>query len=134
MSRGICGFLWQLSVALYLLANGVLGLQGGRLSGGAFRGVLGSMFKGDALNLMVTLLSIIAIVAGIALLLEMFNVELPFLPLLVTIVAVVWVIFIVISLITWLTGGFKDFFQFLAGLAVNIMVLASLMTASKRFG
>ena len=134
MSRGLCGFLWQLSVALYLLANGVLGLQGGRLAGGVFRGVLGSMFRGDTLNLMVTLFSIIAFVAGIALLLEMFNVELSFLPLLVLIVAIVWVVFIVISLIAWIGDGFGNFFQVLANLAVYVMVLASLLTASKRFG
>ena len=143
MSRGICGFLWQLSVALYLFANGVLGLQGGsrladRLSGRGgfgFREILSTMFKGDALNFFVIVVSVIALIAGIAILLEMFSVELPFLNPLVLVVAIVWVVYIIISLIAWITGGnFIDhFFPELAKLAVNVMVLASLLTASKRF-
>ena len=91
MSRGLCGFLWQLSVSLYLLANGVLGLQ--KWSGGAFLSILRRMgFRGDTLSLLVIVVSIIAFVAGIAILLEMFSIELPFLNTLVFIIAIIWIV------------------------------------------
>jgi len=135
MSRGICGFLGQLAAALYLIANGVLGLQGGRRGAGVFSDILRRMgFSGDMLNFMLVILSIVALVAGIAILLEMFNIELPILSLVMLIVAIAWVVYIVITLFSWITGGFNNFFQELSMLAVNVMVLASLLTASKRFG
>ena len=132
MSRGLCGFLWQISVALYLIANGVLGLQ--RWSGGAFVTIFRRMgFSGDGLNLLVILFSIIAFIAGIAIILDLFSIELPFLNLLVLIVAIIWVVYIVIAIVSWISSGFGNFFPELAVLAVNVMVLASLLAASKRF-
>jgi len=133
MGRGICGFLWQVAAALYLIANGVLGLQGG--SGGVFHAILSRMgFRGDTLSLFLIVLSVVALVAGIAVLLDLFSVELPFLNMVVLVVAIVWVVYIVITLFSWITGGLGNFFQELVALAINVMVLASLLTASKRFG
>jgi len=132
MSRGICGFLWQIAAALYLIANGVLGLQRG--AGGVFSDILRRMgFSGDMLNVSLIVLSVIALVAGIVVLLDLFSVELPFLNMVVFIVAIVWVVYIVITLFSWITGGLGNFFQELVALAINVMVLASLLTASKRF-
>ena len=132
MSRGITGFLWQISVSLYLIANGVLGLQ--KWTGGDFLVIFRRMgFKGDTLNLLVIIASIIAFVAGIAILLDLFSVELPFLSTLVFIIAIVWAVYIVIEIISWISSGFKDFFHGLQLLAVHIMVLASILVASKRF-
>ena len=139
--RGICGTIWQLAAALYLIANGVLGLQGGggglaglRGGSGVFFDILHRMgFRGDTLSLFLTILSIIAIVAGIAIVLDLFSVEVPFLNIVVLVVGIIWIIYIVITLISWIGDGFGNFFQELSMLAVNVMILASLLTASKRF-
>ena len=132
MNRGLTAFLWQISVSLYLIANGVLGLQ--RWSGGDFLIIFKRMgFGGSTLNLMVTIASVIAFVAGIAILLELFSVELPYLNTLVFVIAIIWAVYIVIEIVSWLTGGLKDFFHEIQLLAIHIMVLASLLTASKRF-
>ena len=132
MNRGVSTFLWQLSVALYLIANGVLGLQ--KWSGGDFLTIFKRMgFGGSTLNLLVVIASIIAFVAGIAILLELFSIELPFLDSLAFIVAIIWAVYIIIEIISWLSSGFKDFFHEIQMLAVHLMVLASLLLASKRF-
>ena len=132
MNRGIGIFLWQLSVALYLIANGVLGLQ--KWTGGDFLTIYKRMgFGGNTLSLLVVITSVIAIVAGIAIVLELFSIELPYLDVLIFIVAIIWAVYIIIEIISWLTSGFKDFFHELQMLAVHLMVLASLLVASKRF-
>ena len=137
--RGICGTIWQLAAALYLFANGVLGLQGGGgiLRGGGsgvFANILSRIgFTGGVFDLLLVVLSVIAIAAGIAILLDLFSVELPFLNIVVFIVGIVWIVYIVITLFSWIVSGFGNFFQELSMLAVNAMILASLLTASKRF-
>ena len=139
--RGITGTIWQLAAALYLVANGVLGLQGGGGAGAILRGGSGVFheilhrmgFRGDTLGVMLTLLCIIAIVAGIAIVLDLFSIEVPFLNIVVLVVGIFWIIYIVITLVSWIGDGFGNFFQELSMLAVNAMILASLLTASKRF-
>ena len=132
MSRGITGFLWQISVALYLIANGVLGLQ--KRTDGDFLFIFRRIgFSGNTLNLLVIIASIIAFLAGIAILLDLFSVELPFLTTMVFIIAIFWAVFIVIEIVSWVSGGLKDFFHELQLLAVHIMVMASILVASKRF-
>ena len=133
MKDGIGIFIWKLSVALYLIANGVLGLM--RARGGDFDIIFSRLgFKGDTLNAFVIIAGIVAIVAGIAILLEMFDVSLPFLNTLVLIVAIIWAVYILVNIISWFTGGMGDFWHFLQRLAVHCMVLGSLLVASKRFG
>jgi len=135
--RGICGTIWQLAAALYLFANGVLGLQGGggilRGGSGVFHEILHRMgFRGDTLGVFLVILSVIAIVAGIAIVLNLFGIEFPFSGIVTLVVAIVWIVYIVITLFSWITGGFGNFFQELSMLAVNAMILASLLTASGR--
>jgi len=131
MKDGIGIFLWKISVALYLIANGVLGLS----SGGDFRIIFNRIgFSGSTLSLFVTVASVIALVAGIAILLEMFQIQLSFLDTLIFIIAIIWAVYVVIEVISWATSGFKDLWKELQMLAVHIMVLASLLIASKKFG
>jgi hypothetical protein len=133
MKSGLGIFVWKISVALYLLANGVLGLQ--RWSGGDFWIIFKRMnFSGDTLNLFVTVAGVIAFVAGIAMLLEIFNIKLSFLDTLIFIVAIIWAVYIAIEIISWVTGGFKDFWHLLQMLAVHLIVLGSLLVASRKFG
>jgi hypothetical protein len=136
MSRGIGSFLWQLSVALYLFANGVLGIQ----KGGDFKIIYETVFRtGDFTSFLVLVTGIIALIAGIALLFELFEVKLGFLDVLIFIIAIVWIVYIVIELYYWISGkgkySFKkDFFHVLQMLAVHLMVLASLLVSSKKLG
>ena len=131
MKDGLGIFLWKISVALYLIANGVLGFA----AGGDFRIIFGRIgFSGGTLNIFVIAASVIALVAGIAILLEMFNISFSFLETLIFIVAIIWVVYIVIEIIAWITHGFDAFWGTLQMLAVHLMVLASLLVASKKFG
>lgn len=140
MSRGIGSFLWQCSVALYLIANGVLGVQ----KGGDFKIIYSSVFKGD-ISVLVVITGVIALIAGIALILELFEIKLSFLDTLILIVAIVWVVYIIIEIIASINGkGYtgltgrglsfaKNFWHTLQQLAVHLIVLSSLLTASKKF-
>jgi len=133
MKDGVGVFLWKISVALYLIANGILGLQ--KWAGGDFNIIFRRIgFSGSALSLFVTIASVIALVAGIAILLEMLNIKLSFLDTLIFIVAIIWIVYVVIEIVSWVTGGFESFWHSLQMLAVHIMVLASLLVASKKLG
>jgi len=128
--KGIGIILWKISVALYLIANGVLGLT--KYSGGDFDIIFGRMgFPG----IFVTIASVIALIAGIALLLEMFDVSLSFRDTLILIIAIIWAVYIVIEIVGWITNGKNEnLWHVLQMLAVHIMVLASLLIASRKFG
>jgi len=137
MKDGIGIFLWKISVALYLIANGVLGLADKAFNRGDFYIIFSRMFRGDSLSLFVTVASVISLVAGIAVLLEMFQIKLSFLDTLILIIAIIWVVYVVIELIGWITKGTgtgENLWSTLQRLAVHLMVLASLLIASKKFG
>jgi hypothetical protein len=133
MKEGLGIFLWKISVALYLIANGVLGLS--KWKDGDFMVIFKRMnFDGNTLSIFVAVASVVALVAGIAILLEMFNVTLSFMDTLILIIAIIWAVYVVIELIGWITA--KDsgnLWYILQRLAVHIMVLANLLIASKRF-
>ena len=127
MKDGLGIFLWKIAVGLYLIANGVLGLSGG----GDFKIIFDAMkFPG----IFVVISGIIALVAGICVILEMLNVSVSFLDTLILIVAIIWAVFIVIEIIAWLPNLGKNLWHILQMLAVHVMVLASLLIASKKFG
>ena len=132
MNRGIGAFLWQISVGLYLLANGVMGIQGG----GDFATIYKTVFGGSGLAATLAVITgVIAIVAGIAVIIELFGIQLSFLDTLLLILAIVWAIYFVLEIISWTRGAFKGktFFHVIQPLAVHLMVLGSLLTASKKF-
>jgi len=136
MKEGIGVFLWKISVALYLIANGVLGLADKLFNKGDFYIIFNRMFRGDALSLFVTVASVIALVAGIAVLLEMFQIQLSFLDTLILIIAIIWAVYVVIEIFAWVTKGTgtgENLWSTLQRLAVHIMVLSSLLIASKKF-
>jgi hypothetical protein len=130
---GIGSFLWRLAVALYLIANGVLGIT--KVQSGDFWIIFNRIgLKGDTLNLCVIICGVIAVVAGIALLLAMFSKSLPSIFFtLIFIIAIIWAVYVVLEIISWVTGGFANFWGMLQMLAVHIMVLASLLIASRKF-
>jgi len=130
MKEGIGVFLWKISVALYLIANGVLGLF---RNGGDFRIILTNTM---GLPIIVAqIAAVIALVAGIALILEMLNIKVSFLDTLILIIAIIWAIYVIIGLVSWLTNtASMDFWLMLQRLGVHLMVLASLLIASRKFG
>jgi hypothetical protein len=128
---GMGVFLWKISVALYLIANGILGIQ---TKGGDFKIIFQRIgFQGDALFFFAMVISVIAVIAGIAIILEMLNVKLSFMYTLIFIVAIIWVVYIVIEIVSWITSGFYEFWKTWQTLAVHLMVFASLLIASKKF-
>jgi hypothetical protein len=134
MKDGLGIFLWKISVALYLIANGVLGLTKSLFNKGDFWVIFSRIgFKGDILSVFVAVASVVALVAGIAIILEMLNVTFPFLDTLIFIIAIIWAVYIVIEIIGWITSKDSSLWPVLQMLAVHIMVLANLLIASKRF-
>jgi hypothetical protein len=136
MKDGLGVFLWKISVGLYLIANGVLGLSTKYRSGGDFAIIFNKLNLGNITGILVMITSVIALVAGIAILLEMFNIKFSFLDTLIFIVAIVWAVYIVVELFSWTKSGAfdKGFWYVLQMLAVHLMVFGSLLIASKRFG
>jgi hypothetical protein len=124
---GIGNLLWTLSVALYLIANGVLGLKKG--SEGDFEVIFSKI--GINNSLIVQIAAIISLVAGIALLLYIFNIKLSFLDTLIFIIAIIWAVYIVVEIFSWLKGDFS--WLIIQRLAVHLMVFASLLIASRKF-
>jgi len=133
MKDGLGIFLWKVSVALYLIANGVLGLSKSIWNKGDFWIIFNRMgFKGDTLSVFVAVASVVALVAGIAIVLEMLSVQVSFLDALILIIAVIWAVYVIIEIIAWIKDGFGDAWTSLQRLAVHLMVLANLLIASKK--
>jgi len=131
MEGRLGSFLWKISVALYLIANGVLGLADN--SRGDFSIIFGAIFKNP--GVLVTIASIIALVAGIAIIMEMLNVQVSFLDTLILIIAIIWAVYVIVEIVAWITGKYRNsnLWEILQRLAVHLMVLSSLLIASKKF-
>jgi len=122
---GIGNFIWRISVALYLLATGVLGTF--------YRsGHLAEIF-GYGNNIFIVVAGVIAFLAGIFLLLELFGIKIAIVDVLVLILAIVWVVVIVFGVITWI-GSSESIWSMLQRIGVHVMVCTSLFIASKKFG
>ena len=127
---GLGQLLWKVSVALYLIANGILGLN----KRGDFKTIFDFVFKGSFSDMVVMIVSIIALVAGILILFELFRVKFSFLNELLFVVAIIWFVYVIIEVIYWLRGGLgNNLWDIIQKLAVHLMVLSSLLIASKRF-
>jgi len=128
---GVGQFIWQIAVAMYLIANGILGLN----KRGDFKTIFDFVFKGSFSDMVVMIVSIIALLAGILVLFEMFKVKFSFLDELLFVVAIIWFVYIVIEIFYWLSSGLgNNLWDIIQKLAVHLMVLGSLLIASKRFG
>ena len=126
MRNGIGILVWKISVVLYLIANGILGIQ----KRGDLSAIIGHIIKGNN-DIFVIIAGVIALIAGIAVLLEMLNISIPGRDTLILIIAIIWVIFVIFKILH-LCSGFS--IGGLAELSVYLMVLASLMAASGKFG
>jgi len=122
---GIGVFLWKISVALYLLTNGVLGL--------GKKGDYNEIFKvfGSNTDVFVTIAAIISLIAGIFVIMEMLNISIPIVDMLILVIAIIWAVFIVLRVISWIDHKFG--WDGLAQIAIYLMVLSSLIVATKKF-
>jgi hypothetical protein len=130
MEGRLGSFLWKISVALYLIVNGVLGISQSR--SGDFYIIFNKVFGVGPNHFLVILASVIAFVAGIAILLEMLNVQISFLDTLILIIAIIWAVYVIVEII-YMVRYRSDFWLSLQRLAVHVMVLSSLLIASKKF-
>jgi len=126
---GIGNFIWKISVALYLIANGVLGIIKSPASDFAI--IFGRIF-GNNTGVLVVIAGVISLIAGILVLLEMFNIKVSFLDTLIMIIAIIWAVYVIFGLIQWITSGFANFWPMLQRLGVHTMVLGSLLIASRK--
>ena len=130
MSR-LGNILLNIAVALYLFANGILGLTN---KSGEFGTMVRTIFNssGNFSDILIIVLSVIAIGAGIFLLLELFNISVKITDLIIFIFVIVWAVFIVIvDIINPLKSGI-DFLPYLVQLASHLLVLGTLITFSKK--
>ncbi|MCL2411247.1 MAG: hypothetical protein FWC97_06340 [Treponema sp.] len=134
----IASFVLNIAVALYLFANGILGItQRPALGvpGGEFGTMVATIFgSGDLTNILTIVLSICAIVAGVFLLLKLFNVDIRITDMILFVFVIVWVVFIVIVDIIRPIQSSVEVLPYLKGLASHLMVLGALMLSTQRFG
>ena len=124
MSR-LAGWIFKISVALYLIVNGILGI----MKDGELKVIISNIISGNN-DIIVIIAGVIALIAGIAIVLEMLNIGIPGRDMLVFVIAIIWAIFVILKILH-LFNGFS--LGELASLAVYLMVLASLLEASHRF-
>jgi len=135
----IGAILLHASVALYLFANGILGITKGdslrNFRGGEFGSMVETIFgKGDFSNVLTIVLAVIAIGAGVFLLLSFFRIEIPVTDLILLVFICLWVAFIVIvDIIDPLQNKNIKFTTYLLQLSPHLMVLGAFAASTKRF-
>jgi len=132
-------FLLNIAVALYLFANGILGISKEKDLWGRPSGEFGKMIqtifgKGDFSNVLVIVLSVCAIAAGVFLLLQLFKVQIGVTDLILFIFVIVWAAFIVIIdiIAPMQDKGKTEFLPYIVQLSAHLMVLGALISSTKR--
>jgi hypothetical protein len=150
MKRSLGVYITHIAVALYLLADGILGLmektlwQRLRLATGA-RSATGNeivdvltrlLGTGDLTKTLIVLFSVLAVAGGVFLLLELFGIKIPAVEIILLVFLIVWLVFIALSDVVY---PFRDtrnfvFLPWLRALASHLVVLGALISASHKFG
>jgi len=133
LKEGIGIFLWKLAVAIYLVANGVLGLI--KHSNADFITIFNSMFgRGGLASTLALIVSVLAFVGGILVLIEMFtSISSRALDYIALVLAIIWAIYIIIGIVSWLTNmKSSTIWEMLQRLGVHTMVLGSLLIIAKK--
>ena len=123
---GIGIFLWKLAVALYLVANGVLGLIG---KGGDYHIILTQTMRFP--SIIATIIAVLSLIAGVLVIIEMFGKTFRTLDFIALVLAIIWAVYIIIGIVSWITGK-GDFWLMLQRLAVHTMVLGSLLITARK--
>jgi hypothetical protein len=148
MKRSLGAYIIHAAVALYLLADGILGLaeqslwQRARLAlsrttGNEIVDTLVRLFgNGDLTRTLIILFSVLAIAGGLFLLLELFGIRIRAVNVIILIFLVVWLVFIVLSDVVPAFRATRDFvfLPWLRVFASHLAVLGALISASHKFG
>jgi hypothetical protein len=150
MNKSLGVYITHIAVALYLLANGILGLmektlwQRIRLAGGArnatgneITDILTRIFgAGDLTKTLIVLFSVLAVAGGVFLLLELFGIKIPAVEIILLVFMVVWLAFIALSDVVYTFRDTRNFafLPWLKTLASHLVVLGALVSASHKFG
>ena len=128
LKDGIGIFLWKIAVALYLIANGVLGILGR----GDFHIILTNTMRFP--SIIATIIAVIALVGGILVLIEMFTkITSRALDYIALILAIIWAVYIIIGIVSWITkSNSMSIWDMLQRLAVHTMVLGSLLVVARK--
>jgi len=128
LKDGIGIFLWKIAVALYLVANGVLGLSGK----GDFHIILTNTMKFP--SIIATIVAVFALVAGILVLIEMFtSITSRSLDYIALVLAIIWAVYIIIGIVSYVTGkSGLNIWEMLQRLGVHTMVLGSLLVTARK--
>ena len=125
--------LLNIAAALYLFANGIMGV--GKDRSGEFVTMVRAIFgRSDIAPILIVVLSVCGIAAGILLLLSLFKIEFPIKDILLLVFIIVWVVFIVSVDIIGPLQGSVAFLPYLVRVSTHLMVLGTLLTSTKRFG
>jgi hypothetical protein len=137
MNRSIGVYVLHISVALYLLVNGVLGFYGDK---GELIGVINTLFgRGNFAAALGAFFSVCAIVAGVMLLIELFGFEFGITDLILLIFICIWLVYIIlVDIINPIAQGGSAFRQgniwiYLRELAAHAMIFGAILTAIRRF-
>ena len=125
---GIGIFLWKIAVALYLVANGVLGLIS---KGGDFHVIFNTMrFP----SWVATIVAVFALVGGVLVLIEMFtSITSRALDYIALVLAIIWAVYIIIGVVSFVTGKSNlNIWEMLQRLGVHTMVLGSLLITARK--
>ncbi|MDR0400086.1 MAG: hypothetical protein LBH51_04010 [Treponema sp.] len=148
MRRSLGVYIIHAAAALYLLADGILGLgeQGlwqrirlaaGRATGNEIVDTLVRIFgTGDLSRTLIILFSVLAVAGGLFLLLELFGFRIRVVHVVILLFMAVWLAFIVLSDVIY---AFRDtrnfaFLPWLRIFASHAAVLGALINASRKFG
>ena len=135
MNKSIGFIVLNISVAIYLLATGILGLTGRKFfPDGEIRRAVTSLFKGNIAETLIIILAILAIAAGVFILLKFFGIDIAINELILIILAIVWLVFIIMIDIVYPINKGANFLDWLRSIGSHLMVLGGIMFATERFG
>ena len=138
MKINIGVLLLNISVALYLAATGIMGLQqqGLRQKGEIRQAVEALLGRGDLTNVLVIVLSVVSLIAGLLIIARLFNAKIPMADLLLFILAIVWVAFIVMIdfIAPAKARGDTNFVQWALTFSSHLMVLAGIALSTDKLG
>jgi hypothetical protein len=148
VKRSLSVYVIHAAAALYLLADGILGLTeqslwqrfrlaAGRASGNEIVDTLIGLFgTGNLAKTLIIVFSALAVAGGLFLLLELLGIRIRVVNAVILVFLVVWMVFIVLFDGVY---AFRDtrnfaFFPWLRVFASHLAVLGALISASRKFG
>ena len=124
--------LLNVAAALYLFANGIMGIVRNR--GGEFVTMVRAIFgRSDLAPVLIVVLSVCGIIAGILMLLSLFKIEFPIKDIILFVFIIVWAVFMVVVDIVGPLRGRVDFLPYLVQVSIHLMVLGALFSSTRHF-